>query len=108
MYMKKKQQTDFSTAAEIIQMLGYTLNEDYEKKIACLFNQWSKVAGENIAKYSTPYELTEDGVMKIRCKNSVVANEIFNIRYKINEKYKNIAKKNKIDYFKYIKITYNR
>ena len=48
-----------------------------------------------MAKYSSPKELTSDGILIVTCKNSVVANELFNSRIKLNEiiKKKAILKK---------------
>lgn len=106
--MKQKTEIGFSTAAEIIKTLGLSFNEDYENNLNVLFSQWPEIVGEKIAKYSAPSELTDDGVMIIKCKNSIVANEIFNLRIKINEEIKKRAKKREIHCFKYIKITYNR
>ncbi len=106
--MNLQQETDFSTAADIIKSLGLTLNEEYEKKKAFLFEQWSEIAGQSVAKYSYPDKLTEEGVLIIKCKNSVVANEIFNLRTKINEEFRKRAKIINLGCFKYIKVTYYR
>lgn len=105
--MGQKRKTDFSTAAEIIKTLGLTFNADYENQVNFLLNQWSEIVGANISKYSEATELTEDGIMMIRCKNSVVANEIFGLRTKINAEIKQRAKKANVNCFKYIKIVYN-
>lgn len=105
--MKEKQYNDFSTAAEIIELLDLKFDDKYEKKISELMDQWTDIVGERIAKYSEPQELTNDGIMIISCKNSIVANEIFNSRQTINEEIQKRAKKTDINTFKYIKIKYS-
>lgn len=105
--MKQKKSSDFESVADILKTLELSYNVDYENSIQELFSYWKDFVGEKLAKYSSPKELTSEGVLIITCKNSVVANELFNLRMKINESIKKKAKKLGIDFFKYIKITYN-
>lgn len=104
--MNRKANSDFETVADIIKTLEFKYDADYETKKQELFSQWEIFVGEKLAKYSYPKELTDDGVMLIFCKNSVVANELFNMRIQINELIKKKAKKIGQITFKYIKITY--
>ncbi len=106
--MTRNKQSDFETAAQIIKSLDLKYDNDYETNIQNLFDDWINIVGEKLAKYSSPKELTSDGILIVGCKNSVVANELFISRIKINEIIKKKAIKNNLGFFKYIKITYNR
>lgn len=104
--MLKDDTCNFETAADIIKSLNFTVQRDYSDKAEALFSEWEYVVGEKLAKYSKPKKLTEDGILIVSCKNSVVGNELFNSRIRINKILEEKAKKNHIDFFKYIKITY--
>ena len=105
--MKQMKSSDFETVADILKTLDLKYNADYETKIQEFYSYWKEAVGEKMADYSEPKELTSDGVLIIGCRNSVVANEIFNSRIRINEKLKKKAKNLELRFFKYIKITYN-
>lgn len=104
--MLKDDTCNFETAAEIIKSLNFTIEKDFSDKVEALFAEWENVVGEKLAKYSKPKKLTEDGILIVSCKNSVAGNELFNSRIKFNAILRERAKKNQIDFFKYIKITY--
>lgn len=104
--MLKDDTCNFETPADIIKSLNFTVEKDFSGKVEALFAEWENVVGEKLAKYSKPKKLTEDGILIVSCKNSVVGNELFNSRIKFNKILKEKAKKNQIDFFKYIKITY--
>ena len=104
--MLKDDTCNFETAADIIKSLNFTVEKDFSDKVEALFAEWEDVVGKKLAKYSKPKKLTEDGILIVSCKNSVVGNELFNSRIKFNKILKEKEKKNQIDFFKYIKITY--
>lgn len=104
--MLKDDTCNFETPADILKTLKFTIDKDFSEKVEALFAEWENVVGEKLAKYSKPKTLTDDGILIVTCKNSVVGNELFNSRIKINSVLKKKAQKNQIDFFKYIKITY--
>lgn len=104
--MLKDDTCNFETAAEILKTLNFTIDKDFSEKVDALFAEWENVVGKKLARYSKPKKLTEDGILIVSCKNSVVGNELFNSRIKINSILKKKAKENQIDFFKFIKITY--
>ena len=106
--MSQKMQSDFETAADILKSLDFNYNNDFEEQKQMLFSKWNEFAGEKLAKYSKPTDLTDDGVMIVKCKNSVVANELFVKKTDINALIKNEAKKIGQMPFKYIRITYGK
>jgi len=105
--MTDNNNSDFETAAEILSTINLQYNDEYENKVEKLFSCWSGIVGESLAKFSNPRQFSSDGILFIKCSNSVVANEIFSIRTEINKKLKEEAKKIALDGFKYIRITYN-
>ena len=96
----------FETAADILKTMNLQYDYSYEKNVQTLFSQWIDIVGENLAKYSSPQRLTENGILFVCCKNSIVANELFNNRTSINKIIKTKAKELYLNDFKYIKITY--
>ena len=106
--MNQKMQSDFETAADILKSIDFNYNNNFEEQKQTLFSKWNAFVGEKIAKYSEPKDLTEDGIMLIKCKNSVVANEIFLKKTEINALIKGEAKKIGQIPFKYIRIIYGK
>lgn len=104
--MLKDDTCDFETPADILKTMKFTVDKDLSERVGNLFSKWSDIVGEKLAKYSTPKTLTNDGILIVSCKNSVVGNELFNSRIEINKKLKEKAEENQINFFKYIKITY--
>lgn len=100
--------SDFETAADIIKTIDFNYNGDFAEQKRMLFSKWGTFVGERLAKYSEPVDLTEDGVMLIKCENSVVANELFIKKNEINILLKREAKNTGQIPFKYIKITYGK
>lgn len=106
--MKQNKQSDFETAAEILKAIDFNYDIDYEEKKCLLISKWKDIAGEKLAKYSEPKELTDDGILLITCQNSVVANELFIKKNEINTLIKSEAKKIGQIPFKYIRIMYGK
>lgn len=104
--MLKDDTCNFETPADILKTLKFTVDADLSERVDRLFSEWTNIVGEKLAKYSTPKTLTNDGILIVSCKNSVVGNELFNSRMQINKILKEKAQENQIDFFKYIKITY--
>ncbi len=69
--------TDFQTVHEIIDSFKDKLDISKSVKKNNLFKFWKKSVNSSIYKLSYPYSLTNDGILIISCKSSVVANEIF-------------------------------
>ena len=99
---------DFSKLSDIIQNFRVQYNKEQIDNEGDFFSEWKSVVGEKLAQHSAPKKLTQDGILIISCTNSVVANEIFNAKDKINKKLKTIANNSGINCFKYIKITYGQ
>lgn len=104
--MIKDDTCNFETPADIIKTLQFTVEKDCNDLTEIFISEWGNLVGEKLSKYSKPKKFTENGILIISCKNSVVGNEIFNSRIKINSFFKEKAKENQIDFFKYIKIIY--
>ena len=104
--MTDENNSDFQTAAEIIKSLNLKCDVSYEEKIQEFISQWEDTVGNKLAKFSKPQQFSSDGILFIKCKNSVAANEIFSLKAQINAELKAKAEKLEIKNFKYIKITY--
>jgi predicted nucleic acid-binding Zn ribbon protein len=104
--MERDNISELENLSDILKSININYNPEYQAKTSVLLADWHSVVGEKLAKYSSPKSFTDDGVLLVSCKNSVVANELFILRQKINKLLLERAEKNNIHNFKYIKITY--
>lgn len=98
---------DFKTVASILEKLNLNYDALYEKNVQQFIEEWENIAGEKLAKFSSPQQFNEQGILYIKCNNSVVANEIFNKKNEINEILRKKSLELGLKNFKYIKIIYN-
>lgn len=99
-----KQNTEFEKIGDIIKTIKFDFDEDEETKKSELMSKWKDAVGEKLYQYSKPERVDEFGVMFVKCRNSVVSNELFSQRAEINGKLKKMAEEIKTQ-FRYIKLT---
>lgn len=96
----------FSSAKEVLNTLFDNIpQKDELQKKSNFLDYWGEICGKKLSKYTCAIDITDEGVLTIKCENSAAANELMLQKTSVSQKLNKKASEYNIK-FTEIKIVY--